>query len=209
MKEFITKNFEEFIAAILLCIATGLVLVNVFMRYFLHTGLFWTEEVVTTCFVWAIFIGAAGAFRTGAQLGIDLLVSKLPAAPRKAVRIIVQIALIVINAYIVKLAITYVSNDRKLTTSVLGLTRAVVSSSLIVGFGLITIYSVVGLVKILRESSGPSTGSGTEERLEAFGDIQNPSGPSTGSGTEEVVSKSVMPDAEPVEARGIKEKEEV
>ena len=150
MKEFMTKNFEEFIAAILIVVTTLLVLMNVFFRYFLHTGIYWSEEVATSCFVWSIFIGAAGAYRQGAQLGIDLLVKKLPETARKIVQILVQIVLILINVFIVYLSVQYIQHTYTIKTSVLAVSSAWVSASIPVGFGLTSVYSVLGLWRMIR-----------------------------------------------------------
>ncbi|MCR4628075.1 MAG: TRAP transporter small permease [Bacillota bacterium] len=152
MKKFIRENPEEFIAAILIVVTTSLVLLNVFFRYFLNSGIYWSEEVATTCFVWSVFVGAAGAYRNGAQLGIDLLVNKLPAAASRAVKLIVQCILLLINAYILYLAVIYVQRTYTIATSVLAVSSAWVSSSLIVGFGLTTVYSLMHLINMFRRT---------------------------------------------------------
>lgn len=152
MKKFIRENPEEFIAAILIVVTTSLVLLNVFFRYFLNSGIYWSEEVATTCFVWSVFVGAAGAYRNGAQLGIDLLVNKLPASASRAVKLTVQCILLLINAYVLYLAVIYVQRTYTIATSVLAVSSAWVSSSLIVGFGLTTVYSLMHLVNMFRRT---------------------------------------------------------
>ncbi|SFG49096.1 TRAP transporter small permease [Oribacterium sp. WCC10] len=153
MKKFILKNPEEAIAALLIVITTVLVLINVFFRYFLNKGIYWSEEVATTSFVWAIFIGGAGAYRNNTQLGIDLLVNMLPEILQKIVKILVQIVLFIVNAYILYLACIYVDKTHKIATSVLGVSSAWVSSSLIVGFGLTTLYTILHLINMIRDFS--------------------------------------------------------
>lgn len=150
MKKFIRQNPEEAIAALLIVITTVLVLINVFFRYFLNKGIYWSEEVATSCFVWAIFIGGAGAYRNGTQLGIDLLVNMLPTVLQRVVKIIVQLILFLVNAYILYLACIYVDKTHKIATSVLGVSSAFISSSLIVGFGLTTLYTIYHLVLMIK-----------------------------------------------------------
>ncbi len=151
MKKFIRQNPEEAIAALLIVITTILVLINVFFRYFLNKGIYWSEEVATSCFVWAIFIGSAGAYRNGTQLGIDMLVNMLPSFLQKIVRILVQFVLFFVNAYILYLACIYVNKTHKIATSVLGVSSAWVSSSLIVGFGLTTLYTIYHLIILIKD----------------------------------------------------------
>ena len=141
------NNFELIFASLCVTATTLLVLMNVFLRYFMNTGIYWSEEVATMCFVWCIFVGSASAYKNGAHLGVDLLVKKLPKVPRAIVKIIVDILLIAINGYILYLSIKFVSTSYQKPTAVLAISSAWVSSSLIVGFGLTTIYAIRDLIR--------------------------------------------------------------
>ena len=140
------NNFELIFASLCVTTTTLLVLMNVFLRYFMNTGIYWSEEVATMCFVWCIFVGSASAYKNGAHLGVDLLVRKLPKVPRAIVKILVDILLILINGYILYLSIKFVSTSYQKPTAVLAISSAWVSSSLIVGFGLTTVYAIRDLV---------------------------------------------------------------
>lgn len=150
--KFVLNHFEEVLASIFLIITTSLVLLNVFLRYFMKTGLYWTEEVSTSCFVWCVFLGAASGYRRGMHLGVDILVNKLPPALRKLVRILVDLVLLVTNGYIFYLSTVFVRWSYIKPTAVLGVSSAWVSSALLVGFGLTTIYSVVHLWNDIKKS---------------------------------------------------------
>lgn len=140
--KFVLDHFEEILAAIFIVVTTSLVLLNVFLRYFMKTGLFWTEEVTTSCFVWSVFLGAASGYRRGMHIGVDILVNKLPGTLKKIVRILVCLVLLVTNGYIFYLSTVFVRLSYIKPTAVLGVSSAWVSSALIVGFGLTTIYSI-------------------------------------------------------------------
>ena len=149
MKKYVKlflNNFELIFASLCVTTTTLLVLMNVFLRYFMNTGIYWSEEVATMCFVWCIFVGSASAYKNGAHLGGDLLVRKLPKVPRAIVKILVDILLILINGYILYLSIKFVSTSYQKPTAVLAISSAWVSSSLIVGFGLTTIYAIRDMV---------------------------------------------------------------
>ena len=149
MKKYVKlflNNFELIFASLCVTTTTLLVLMNVFLRYFMNTGIYWSEEVATMCFVWCIFVGSASAYKNGAHLGVDLLVKKLPKVPRAIVKILVDILLILINGYILYLSIKFVSTSYQKPTAVLAISSAWVSSSLIVGFGLTTIYAIRDMV---------------------------------------------------------------
>lgn len=146
----ILLNFGEIISGSFLIIATILVIMNIFLRYVMKTGIYWTEEVVTGLFVWAVFIGSAAGFKRHKHIGVDFLVSKLPDGVRKLVNIIVDIILILINGYLSYLSIIYVKSSYLKPTPVLGVSSVWISSSLVVSLFLMTIYSIIFLIKTVR-----------------------------------------------------------
>lgn len=151
--KFALTHFEEVLASGFIVITTALVLMNVFLRYFLNTGLSWSEEVSTSCFVWSVFLGSASAYRRGMHIGVDILVNQLPKMIRNLVKFLVHVVLLVTNGYIFYLSIIFVSLSYKKPTSVLGVSSAWVSGALIVGFGLTTFYSIIHLVECVKKLS--------------------------------------------------------
>ena len=59
-------------------------MVQVFARYVLNDTPAWSEELCRYLFVWASFLGACVAMRRAAHLGVDSLVTRLPAGARKS-----------------------------------------------------------------------------------------------------------------------------
>lgn len=139
---FFLHNFEDIIAAIFITITTILVVVNIIMRYILNSGLVWSEEVATGCFVWSVFIGAAAVFKHRGHVGVDVVVKFMPSVLRKAVQLITDIILVVLNGYMSYLAILYIKTSYTKMTPVLGVSSAYISSSVLIAFILMTIYSV-------------------------------------------------------------------
>lgn len=146
----ILLNFEEIIAGIFLIITTVLVVLNVISRYFLKTGIFWTDEVATGCFVWAVFIGAAAAYKRNQHLGVDFIVDNLPDNYSTMVTTIINILLAIVNGYLSYLSIVYLLNSYTKPTPVLEISSAYISSALTVSFVLMTIRSIVSLYKDIR-----------------------------------------------------------
>ncbi len=87
----------ELIAGLLIGAITVLVTVQVFARYVLNNTPPWSEELCRYLFVWVSFLGACVATRRAAHLGVDSLVSRLPAGAREVLRHAVT-ALIVVFA---------------------------------------------------------------------------------------------------------------
>ena len=76
----------ELIAGLLIAAITVLVTVQVFARYVLNNTPPWSEELCRYLFIWVSFLGACVATRRAAHLGVDSLVSRLPAGAREVLR---------------------------------------------------------------------------------------------------------------------------
>lgn len=138
----ILKNLDEIIAGACIIATITIVLVNVFTRYILNTGIYWTEEVATGLFVWSVFIGSAAAYKKHMHVGVDMIVKRLPPRGKFIVKIAVDFLLIVINFYITRISITYILVSYKKVTPVLELSSACISGSILVSFFLMSIYAV-------------------------------------------------------------------
>ena len=139
---FSLGNLEEIIASFFLVITTALVVLNIIMRYFLNSGLVWSEEVATGCFVWSVFIGAIAAFKHRGHVGVDILVKLLPPTLRWGVNLLMDIILVILNGYMAYLAVTYVMITYTKMTPVLGVSSAYISSVVPISFVMMTFYAL-------------------------------------------------------------------
>lgn len=150
MKQNVKKfflNFELIFSSMFLIVTTTLVMINVIFRYFLNLGITWSEEVATGCFVWSVFLGAAAGYKLQIHVGVDMLVNMCPPTMKKIITIIVDGILLFINGYITYIAVIYLSLSYKKPTPVLNISTAYISSSILVSFALMTIYSIVFLIR--------------------------------------------------------------
>lgn len=150
MKQNVKKfflNFELIFSSMFLIVTTTLVMVNVIFRYFFNLGITWSEEVATGCFVWSVFLGAAAGYKLQIHVGVDMLVNMCPPTMKKIITIVVDSILLLINGYITYIAVIYLSLSYKKPTPVLNISTAYISSSILVGFALMTLYSIVFLIR--------------------------------------------------------------
>ncbi len=133
----------------MLIVTIILVIVNVFTRKLFNYMIVWSEEVATSCFVYSVFIGSAYAYRKHQHVGVDLLVEKLPAGTRAVVHTITNALLVVINGYITVLSAQFIQSSWIKRMPMTKAPSVVVNAALLVGFGLMTIYSAVFFVKDL------------------------------------------------------------
>lgn len=77
-------------AAGLLAAMLVLVLVQILFRYGLNAPLAWTEEAARAAMIWLAFLVAPWAHRSGALVAVSLFFDALPAAPAKALRLLID-----------------------------------------------------------------------------------------------------------------------
>lgn len=142
MNNKILDNLEEIISSIFILITTILVLINIVTRYFFRTGIYWSEEVATGCFVWAVFIGAAAAYKKGQHIGIDVIVKHLDGRTKDTVKLFIDLLLLVLMTYMSYLSIKYVMTTYTKPTPVLDISSAYVSTSIPIGFSLMVIRTL-------------------------------------------------------------------
>ncbi len=81
----IIHHLEEGFIALLLALMVTISFVQVINRYILGTGFTWALELVTYLFAWLVLFGVSYGIRTGAHIGIDVLVRQFPHKLRRAI----------------------------------------------------------------------------------------------------------------------------
>ena len=81
------ENFVEYLCAITLLIMTFVTFMNVFSRKIPWFNMSFTQELVTTMFVWVCCLAAASVFKTNSHMSFDYLTDKLTGNARKIYRI--------------------------------------------------------------------------------------------------------------------------
>lgn len=142
---------DDIIACIFVLITIVTVVANVGMRYFFNSPIRSAEEVATICFIWSVFIGGASCYRKKMHMGIDILVQTMPVKYRGFIALIVNLLVAIITGTITFLSVKFTYISRIKPTAVLGISSVYVNASLIIGFGLIFIYSIVEIIKIFKK----------------------------------------------------------
>lgn len=154
----ILTNLDAIITASTLSICVVLVNANVIMRYFFNSPIHWAEEVVTSLFVWTVFIGSAYAYRKHSHLGVDILVNMFPPKVKKVVKavmsvveLLVLIMLTVISSqYVYHLIFNRTGKLKIVMTDLLRVPKWWTGIAVPIGFGLSAIYSIYFIVKNVR-----------------------------------------------------------
>ena len=155
-------NLDAIICGATLTACLILVNVNVIFRYLLNSPINWTDEVVTSLFVWTVFMGSAYAHRKHAHLGVDIVVNLVHGRSRKVIEFVVSLLELLILFLLTYISAQYVLNlifkrgimfkiaDGALTWGTVKLTKTdtlripkwYTGIAVPLGFGLSFIYSI-------------------------------------------------------------------
>ena len=150
----ILKNLDAWFAGFMFAITMVLVIINVFSRYFFNAPIAWVEEVSTSCFVYTVFVGAAWCLRTRQHVGVDLLVDRLPEKAREVVHLLTDIVILVLNSYITYLSVLFMRSSKVKTMPILKISVNYLYFALLLGFGLMAVYSAVHCWEDVRLMTG-------------------------------------------------------
>lgn len=156
--KLILTNLDAIITAVTLSICVVLVNANVIMRYFFNNPIRWAEEVVTSLFVWTVFIGSAYAYRKHSHLGVDILVNLMPPKVKAVVKAVMSVVelfvlsmlTVISSQYVYHLIFNRAGKLKVIMTDMLRIPKWWTGIAVPIGFGLSVIYSVYFMVKGVR-----------------------------------------------------------
>ena len=147
--KLILQNLDAVITGTTLVACVVIVNLNVLMRYIFKSPLQWSEEIVTSLFVWTVFIGSAYAYRKHAHLGVDIVVNLLHGKTREVLMLIVSIIELLILIMLTVICSQYAYNLlfvrgvwKPAVTDILRVPKIFTGIAVPLGFGLSTIYSI-------------------------------------------------------------------
>jgi TRAP-type C4-dicarboxylate transport system permease small subunit len=83
----VITDLAVWIGGIFSVIMTLIVVYAVLARYLFKRPIGWSEEIAVYLMIWVVFLGAAYTLKENAHIGVDILISRLSASPKKGVLI--------------------------------------------------------------------------------------------------------------------------
>lgn len=103
---------QKYILAFCMLFTTGLLFVNVILRYFFHSAIFWAEEVLRYCIVWVTFIGASTCVKEESHISIDILSSALKPRGKKILTLFLQLAGMAFGLFFLAVSLRFIMQIR-------------------------------------------------------------------------------------------------
>jgi TRAP-type C4-dicarboxylate transport system permease small subunit len=147
-------------ASILLCVSW-----QVISRYMLKDPSSVTEELARFLLIWVGMLGAVYAYRTNSHLGLNLVLDKMSALPKRMTLVLIQLLVIVFSALVLVFGgyeLVDLTLELKQISAALSINMAIVYAVLPISGILLIIYSLVNLSDLF---SGKMLASTTQESV--------------------------------------------
>lgn len=148
----------EFAVALALAGMVVLVFGNVVLRYGFNSGITVSEEVSRWLFIWGTFLGAVLAMRERAHLGMDLVVSRLPAWGRRACLVASQAIMLAILGLLFKGGLEQAKINWDVTAPTTGAPMAII-------YGAVLVFAALAALMLLADLAKAAAGRMTDDEL--------------------------------------------
>ena len=96
-----TTALSTLLACLMLALAAGLGVFQIFTRFVIQSPAEWTEVLIRFSLIWMVFLGIPAAFRQGAMVSVDVLYRWSPPRLRRVLDAVVCVAALTLIAVIV------------------------------------------------------------------------------------------------------------
>ncbi|MBO6825997.1 MAG: TRAP transporter small permease [Sneathiella sp.] len=172
-------KMEEGLISLLLVGMTGLVFMEVVMRFVFNSGVLWIQELTLLVSGWFVLLGASYGVRVGAHIGVDVIVKLFPPNVR---RIITVLAILMCLSYCALLfwgSWEYLAKIKKIDLELedMEFPKWIAHSVLVIGFGLLFVRFGELLVRVIRgQEDGFHLADEAKEALEELAVSDNEGG---------------------------------
>lgn len=143
------RRAETTVGSVCLLLMFIIICVNIAMRYFFSSAIFWAEEVSNYLFVWAGFLSCAYILSRDEHIRVTILTDKLPAWATRYVSAFNLVLLSIFFASMIWPSITLLSRLR--TTPALRAPEAIPYSILAITMVLCLLHCLVQLANLVSE----------------------------------------------------------
>ena len=101
LRGLVTK-VTEVIIILMMAVMSVVIIIQVYVRYVTKGSFPWSEELARYLMAWVAFLGSSLGIKTGAHMGVELFVSRLPKRLHGGVKVITKLAMLAFLAAAIK-----------------------------------------------------------------------------------------------------------
>lgn len=145
------KFVEEWVSMPMMFITIFLTFVNVITRYLLSYSIPWSQEVTGIAWTWTVMLGISWCYRRNMHMGVDFLIAKLKPSARRVMYIITFSILLIAMIFMLYMSCCITKEGFYKLTNYFKLPYAIKYVSAVIAFFNMTIYSVMFIVKAIKD----------------------------------------------------------
>jgi TRAP-type C4-dicarboxylate transport system permease small subunit len=138
---------EEAVMVASLSVIVILVVLQIFFRYILNSGILWADEIVTNLMVCMVMFGAPAATRRLLHTDIQVFVNKMPALLRNAVKIVTVLLGLMFLGLFIYSAAKFTSDSKGLATTVLAIPMPYIYVMMPIG-AVLLLYEYIKIIPV-------------------------------------------------------------
>ena len=132
---------------VIICLETG----QCIDRYCFRKTMMFVDDIVVICFSWAVFVGAAAAYRRKMHYGLEVIINRFGPRSKPYYIAFVQFLAMVLFGYLTyRSVILYIKSGSKILATT-RISYKWVDAGAIVGFALMTVYSLEFLIEDIKK----------------------------------------------------------
>lgn len=137
------------IAWVCVALMVASILLQVLFRYVFNNALPWPEEAARALMIWMMALVAAGAYRQGSFVAIELLHDLIPRMAARILKLVLHVFALVVLVYLFTLGLEYFERGFRTRAASFNLPRAWIYLAMPVCFGTMLLVNVEMLMKDL------------------------------------------------------------
>lgn len=153
------RLLPDLIAGLALIVIICLETAQCIDRYCFRQTIMFVDDIVVICFSWAVFVGAAVAYRRKMHYGLEIIVNRFGPKTKPYYIVFVQLLATVLFGYLAyRSVILFVKSGSKILATT-RISYKWVDAGAIIGFALMTIYGVEFLIDDIKKIRASKEGN--------------------------------------------------
>lgn len=147
---FVSVRIPELFLALLVAVLVVFLTLSVVMRYVFDIGIEWSDELARMLFVWVVFVGFAVAIRHRGNIGVEVLVDRMPPPVQKGMILLQDVAVLAFSIFFAWQSVITVKFSLVQRLPVMQVTIAWLYAAVLAAGVLMVVYAAANLVDTLR-----------------------------------------------------------
>lgn len=155
------ERIIDFVGCVTFALLLVLTLSNIFCDWLFGRRYGQIEEIVSALFVWVVYVGTGVLYKNKEHISVNLFVKLLPEKAQAAMDVVVDVLSLAISGVITYYALILALKSVRKFTSVMKIPYIYIDFAVVVGFGTLVLYVILGFARARRARS--AAGRGGEE----------------------------------------------